>query len=55
MYRKHLITYIFIYIFICCGFVGLNKDPYKMHGTYIKIKKGKDGLKCGKKNSRRCF
>ena len=31
--------YIYIYIYICCAFVGLDNKLYKMHGTYIKIKK----------------
>jgi len=28
---------IYIYIYICCAFVGLENKLYKMHGTYIKI------------------
>jgi len=27
----------FIYIYICCAFVGLDNELYKMRGTYIKI------------------
>jgi len=30
--------YVCIYIYIlCCAFVGLDNELYKMHGTYSKI------------------
>ena len=27
-----------IYVYICCVFVGLDDELYKMHGIYIKIR-----------------
>jgi len=30
---------VYIYIYICCAFIGLDNKLYKMHATYIKIKR----------------
>ena len=34
-----LMIYKIFLMYICCAFVGLGNKLYKMHGTYIKIKK----------------
>jgi len=31
------ILFIYMYMCVCCAFVGLVNKLYKMHGTYIKI------------------
>ena len=32
-----IIRYIILLLYMCCAFVGLDNELYKMHGTYIKV------------------